>query len=225
MSSSASVPKPSSPGPAQKAIANTKSAYANIRVGPGTQYRDIGDLRDLSLCIYYPQTRTSDNWYWVEYSGVGGWVAGSVVEFESVVGGEPDDRPTTPYDGKVAVWHWKGDSIAERTIDEFAGNIRRLAPNVKQIWVKTSDGSFWQGRFDSSQLAVNGSSDLTRWANTLNNYGLELHAWCVPTGVDIEAEARIIAETCNNSGVKSMILDVEPYTGFWQGGQKRFGPL
>ncbi|MCA9892615.1 MAG: peptidoglycan DD-metalloendopeptidase family protein [Anaerolineae bacterium] len=225
MSSSASVPKPSSPGPAQKAIANTKSAYANIRTGPGTQYRDIGDLRDLALCIYYPQTRTSDSWYWVEYSGVGGWVAGSVVEFEAVVGGTPDNQVTTPYDGAVAVWHWKGDSIAESTIDEFARNIKRLAPNVKQIWVKTSDGPFWQGRFDSSQMAVNGSSDLTRWASTLGNYGLELHAWCVPTGTDIENEARIVAETCNNAGVKSMILDVEPYAGFWQGGAEAVRPF
>ncbi|QPC81089.1 peptidoglycan DD-metalloendopeptidase family protein [Phototrophicus methaneseepsis] len=225
MSSSASVPKPSNPGPAQTAIANTKSVYANIRVGPGTQYRDIGDLRDNSLCVYYPQTRTSDSWYWVEYSGVSGWVSGSVVDFEAVVGGPPSGHTPTPYDGAIAIWHWKGDGVAERTIEELATNVKRLAPNVSQIWVKTSDGPYWQGRFDSSSMAVNGTSDLTRWADTLSRFGLQLHAWCVPTGVDIESEARIIAQTCNHPGVKSMILDVEPYTGFWQGGAEAVRPF
>jgi hypothetical protein len=32
-------------------------------------------------------------------------------------------RAQTPYDGKVAIWHWKGQGVPERTIDQFAQNL------------------------------------------------------------------------------------------------------
>ena len=57
----------------------------------------------------------------------------------------------TPYDGKVAVWHWKGDSIAEDTIEDLVQTIKTWAPAVTQVWVKTSDGENWQGEFDTDR--------------------------------------------------------------------------
>ena len=47
----------------------------------------------------------------------------------------------TPYDNKIALWHHKGQAVAEATIDDLALTIRRYAPAVSQVWVKTSDGS------------------------------------------------------------------------------------
>lgn len=226
MASEPFVPKPADPGPAQTAIANTKNAYVNVRTGPGVNYRDIGDIRDNSLVIYYPKTRTSDNWYWVEYRGLGGWVAGSVTEFEQAIGGVfPPDRTPTPYDNKVAIWHWKGTGVAENTIEELASEVVRRAPNVKQIWVKTSDGPDWMGEYDASAMAINGPQDVARWVNVLGRYGLEFHAWCVPTGVEPDREVQLIAAVCNTPGVKSMVLDIEPYAGFWQGGREGIRPF
>lgn len=224
MSSVLDVPKPTDAGAGQTALVSTKLSYVNLRSGPGTQYRDIGDLRDYSLVVYYPGSRTSGDWYYLEYRGVSGWVSGDVIDFEPTVGVNPD-RATTPYDGKVAVWHWKGDGVAESSIEELAQNLRQQAPNVKQVWVKTSDGANWMGRYDRSALAINGVADVDRWVSVLAQYDLEFHAWCVPTGLDPVNEAGIIAAVCKRPGVRSMILDVEPYAGFWQGGQDGIRPF
>lgn len=223
MSSVTTVPKPSDAGRGQTAIANTKLAFANVRSGPGTQYRDVGDLRDNSLVVYYPNSKTFDNWYFVEYRGLSGWVAGTIVQFEATVGGNLD-QPPTPYDGKVAIWHWKGDSIAETSIEQFVANLKSRAPNLNAVWVKTSDGENWMGDFDRSNLAINGPADVDRWVQILNVYNMDFHAWCVPQGLNIDRETAIINATCQRPGVKSMILDVEPYAGFWQGGQETIRP-
>lgn len=221
-----SVPKPANAGAGQVAIANTNAAFANIRSGPGTQYTDIGDLRNNTLAVHFPQTRTPDNWVWIEQYGVGGWVFQGVVRFEPVVASTPvDPARATPYDGKVALWHWKGESVPETTIDELARNIKSRAPNVGQVWVKTSDGPNWQGRFDSGDMAINGPEDVDRWVQTLQRHGLEFHAWCVPTGADIDKEAEIISAVCRRPGVRSMILDIEPYVGFWRVGRDPIRPF
>lgn len=223
--SATAVPKPATAGTGRTAIADTVSSYVNVRSGPGTNYADIGDVRDKTLLVYYPNSRTSSGWVWIEQRGLGGWVSGSVIAFEDVVAETPTSRKATPYDGKVAIWHWKGSSIPETSIEQFAASLRQRAPNVKQVWVKTSDGSDWQGRFDNSALAINNEASVDRWVQVLEQNGLEFHAWCVPKGVNIDAEAAVISVVCNRPGVKSMILDVEPYTGFWEGGRSAVRPL
>lgn len=223
MSTTTVIPKPADAGSGQTAIANTKLAFVNVRTGPGTNYRDIGDLRDNSLVTYYPRSKTSDDWYYIEYRGLGGWVAGTVTTFEAAIGGTTNDI-ATPYDGKVAVWHWKGDAIAESTIEQFVRDLKTRAPNVNAIWVKTSDGENWQGDFDRSQLAINGPEDVDRWVKVLNQFDMDFHAWCVPKGTDPDRETAIINAVCQRPGVKSMILDVEPYAGFWQGGAEGVRP-
>lgn len=131
----------------------------------------------------------------------------------------------TPYDGKLALWHWKGSSVAEQTIDEFARTLKQWAPHVKQVFVKTSDGSDWMGKYDSGELAINGSDDIARWVQVLESHGLEFHAWCVPKGADIIAEADIIIAASSVEGVRSMILDIEPYPGFWEVGRTPIKPF
>ncbi len=132
----------------------------------------------------------------------------------------------TPYDGKIGLWHWKGDSIVEETIPELASTIKRWAPHVTQIWVKTNDGSNWQGIYDKDpDFAVLGTDSIKRWVQALEANGLEFHAWCVPKGKDINAEADLIIQVCQQPGVRSMILDVEPYAGFWEGGRDAIRPF
>lgn len=134
---------------------------------------------------------------------------------------------TTPYDGKVALWHWKGSSVLEKTIEEFARTIKQWAPHVKQVFVKTTDGTDWMGVYDTppNALAINGPESIERWVQVLESNGLEFHAWCVPKGKNVNAEADLIIETCNIPGVRSMILDVEPYRGFWEGGREAIRPF
>ena len=40
---------------------------------------------------------------------------------------------------------------------------------------------------------------------------------CPQRYTHVEAETNIIIQACTRPGVKSLILDVEPYDGFWAG--------
>jgi murein DD-endopeptidase MepM/ murein hydrolase activator NlpD len=132
----------------------------------------------------------------------------------------------TPYDNRIALWHWKGDSLGETSIDDLAQTIKRWAPAVSAVFVKTSDGSDWQGTYDQSPtMAITGPDSVDRWVQTLSRYGIDFHAWCVPKGLDIPGESQKIIQVCMRPGVKSMILDVEPYRGFYQGGKDSVRPL
>jgi murein DD-endopeptidase MepM/ murein hydrolase activator NlpD len=221
------VPKPANAGAAKTALAQTTGAYVNIRNGPGTNYRDIGDLRRNTLVAYFPATRRGDGWIWIEQFGIGGWVLTNVVGFEDVVAPTPPppDR-ATPFDGRIGMWHWKGDSVPEGTIDELARNLKANAPGVNQLWVKTSDitpsaGAQWQGFWDTKRaLAVDGPAAIDRWVAGLGRHGIEFVAWCIPRGINVAAEADLIVQACQRPGVKAMVLDVEPYEGFWVGGRE-----
>lgn len=226
MSSTPSVSKPDSAGSGVIAVANTKAGFVNIRTGPGTNYQDVGDILDNSLVVYYPSTETRDEWVWVEQRGVRGWVFSGVVNFEQAVGTLPTSTThVTPYDGKIGVWHWKGTSVPETSIEQLVANIKSRTPNVKQVWVKTSDGIDWMGEYDDSALAINGPADVDNWVRVLEANGMEFHAWCVPQGLDIDRETALINSVCSRPGVKSMILDIEPYAGFWQGGATAVRPF
>lgn len=219
-----SVPKPANAGAGQAAVADTKSSYVNVRSGPGTNYDDVGDVRDKTLVTYYPGSN-QNGWVWVEQFTLSGWVATSVVTFNNVDVEPPKDFPATPYDGGSALWHWKGQAVSENTIAEFIANVRKNAPNIKHVFVKVGDGNEWQGNFDEGDMAVNGPDDVGRWVQALNAVGLEFHAWVVLKGVDTAGEADIIVKTANVSGVKSVILDVEPYVGYWEVGPEPIRPL
>ncbi|MCA0452978.1 MAG: peptidoglycan DD-metalloendopeptidase family protein [Chloroflexi bacterium] len=226
------VAKPSTAGKGQLALSRTPAPYINLRNGPGTNYRDVGDIRNNTVIVYYPASRIANEWIWVEQGTVSGWISNTVISFEHITAAPPiPAQQATPYDGKIAVWHWKGDSIAENTIDEVARNIKAVAPNVSQIWVKISDatertGAQWQGYWDTKRsLAIDGPSSIDRWVQTLAKYNMEFHAWCVPKGSHLEAETNILIQACTRPGVKSLILDVEPYDGFWQGGRDGIRPF
>ncbi len=225
MSSRNSVPKPDDAGGGLIAVANTRSALSNIRRGPGVNYEDIGDILDNALLVYYPDTRTSSNWIWVEKGALKGWIYAGYVEFIDAIGALPSPHQPTPYDGKVAIWHWKGAAVPENTAVELLDTIKRNAPNVNQIWVKITNGVNWMGNYDSSDMAINGAASIDQWVAACQAADMEFHAWTVPLGLNVEAEAAIIVEACKRPGVQSLILDIEPYDDYWQGGASAVRPF
>ncbi len=125
---------------------------------------------------------------------------------------------STPYDGKVALWHVEGDGVGEATIEALAATVKQNAPVTDALYVKTSEGGVWQGTMDGkAAMAVRGPADITRWVNTLAGAGLEFHAWCEVRGADIPGETARIIEAARVPGVRSLILGVEPYPGVWKG--------
>ena len=127
----------------------------------------------------------------------------------------------SPYQDKVALWHWEGDAVGEATIDELARMVKTRAPVVDAIFVKTSDGPEWQGAYDSKEsMKIRGPQDIRRWIDTLANYGLEFHSWKVLRGIQIDREIDLIVQTASIPGVKSIILDIEPYEHYWQGSRQ-----
>ncbi len=225
MTSSSFVPKPADAGPGVVAVANTQSALSNIRRGPGVTYQDIGDLLDNALVVYYPDTKTESNWIWVEKGGLKGWVYAGYVEFIHAIGAAPSPQKPTPYDGNVAVWFWKGSAVPQDTISEALDDIKSNAPNVSQVWVKVTNGANWMSEYDSSAMAISGGESVDRWVSACQAAGLEFHAWCVPKGLNVAAEAAILIEACTRAGVQSLILDIEPYANYWQGGAEAVRPF
>jgi hypothetical protein len=135
----------------------------------------------------------------------------------------------TPYDDKIGIWYFYGGAVAEKTIDQIAQTILTYAPAVNAVYVKTSDGSDWMAEFETDttkrDLWIDGVGAVERWVRTLQKYGLEFHAWCVPRGKNLQAETEKIIQVCQVPGVRSMILDIEPYpTHFWAGGRDMIRP-
>ena len=225
MTSSSSVPKPDDAGSGVVAVANTQSALSNIRRGPGINYRDIGDLLDNAVVVYYPDSKTASNWVWVEKGGLKGWVYAGYIEFIHAIGASPSPHKPTPYDGKVAVWHWKGSAVPQNTISEVLDDIKAKAPNVSQVWVKITNATHWMSEYDTSDMAISDASSVDAWVSACQAAGLEFHAWCVPKGLNVQAEAAIIVEACSRAGVQSLILDIEPYADYWQGGAQAVRPF
>ena len=125
---------------------------------------------------------------------------------------------TTPFDGKLNWWHYRADSVAFDTRADLAAEVRKRTPQAAGVIVKVAHGHTWEGSHSSdSLLAIHDPDDVANWAQTLAAYELDLHIWATPVGADPQREAMVVAQAANAPGVKSLILDVEPYAGFWQG--------
>ena len=132
------------------------------------------------------------------------------------------DMRADVFDGKLLWIHHGARSVAETSIKELAGNIRRCMPNCSGVMVKCADGPQFQGTFDTkgSPMAINSVDDIERWCTELHMNGLELHLWAVPTEIEPGASGKFYAACCeltSHPGVKSMVLDVESGRGFWNG--------
>jgi murein DD-endopeptidase MepM/ murein hydrolase activator NlpD len=135
----------------------------------------------------------------------------------------------TPYDGKVALWYVHGNTVGERTIDDIISVIKQFAPAVNALYVKVGEGTLWMGNIGAGDpkvdLAIRGPEDIDRWVRKLAAANIDFHGWYIPRGQNPTAEADFLLQACNRPGVKSMILDVEPFDGYFTGGRAAVRPL
>jgi len=90
------------------------------------------------------------------------------------------------------------------------------ALNVKTVYIKTHDGTDWMSTYDGTPYAVNGGGSLQQLIRSYNDRGIEVVAWFVPKGQDIDRQVQM-AEEVLDSGVKGLYADVEPFAGFCDG--------
>lgn len=217
----ASVPKPSPAGEPRYAIALTRMAFANVRSGPATRYRDTADLRNNTPAVYYPDTRTTDGWVWVEQGNASGWVSTNVVTFEDIITSDAAESLVTPFDGQIALWHESGDHLPSMTLSAYALSLKQAAPNLSQVWVKVCDwspqaGAQWMGYWDTRRaLAIDRAESIDAWVNALAEHSLSFCAWAAPRCDEPDAEAELIGLAAERQGVKALILHLEPKRSAW----------
>ena len=213
------VPKPLAAGSSRPAIALTRMAYANVRSGPGTRYRTVGDLRHHSLIARFPATRTGDGWEWIEHVNIAGWVSTNVVTFEDTANSA--EKPASPFDDQMALWHERGDSLPDNDLETYVASLKRHVPNLNQVWVKVCDwsagmGAQWMGAWDTNRaLAIDSVDSIDHWAAALTDVGLSMCVWTPPRGGSAEAEADLIALACERRHVRALILDLQVRGSRW----------
>ncbi len=202
-------------------VVNRAGLNLRLQIGLNNTPKEVLRVGDKFLGSDLNQEK--DGWLWgITPSGLyfsTRNASGSTIMSEPTVIAPIPDYPT-PYDGKMFVWLWTGQSIVEKSVDEIAETIRKNAPQINGLIVKTNDGADWQGKFENSALEINGVEDVALWVERLKARGLEFHAWCTLQGLDIDAESERVISVCNTPGVRSMILDIEPHAGFWQGSRQ-----
>lgn len=116
----------------------------------------------------------------------------------------------------TGVWHVQGDWIPQQTIADLREYIIASAYMTDAIFVKTSNGTRWQGTSDSkAAMAITGPDAVERWVEDMDL--IEVHGWAVVRGLEPEKEADLIIAACKDTGLESMILDVEPFSNYWAG--------
>jgi hypothetical protein len=91
-----------------------------------------------------------------------------------------------------------------------------LAQHDLGILLKTHDGTDWMSRYDKSPYAVSGPDQAAVLARYFETYGVPFHAWCLVKGLEPKREAEMCAQVIG-AGARSLTIDVEPHSGFWQG--------
>jgi LysM repeat protein len=109
------------------------------------------------------------------------------------------------------VWVWQFSADAAPNV--IGADLR---DNNLGILLKTHDGIEWMSQYDKSPFAVSGPKQTETLARYYEDAGVPFHAWCVVKGIDPIREARMAADVLA-AGARSLFIDLEPHSGFWQG--------
>lgn len=83
-----------------------------------------------------------------------------------------------------------------------------------RVCVKALDGANWMNQFDTSSDAISGIPALQSWLASFNRHGLAMDVWVVPTKDTARGMEPIYAALLSELPGR-LILDLEPYAGFW----------
>ncbi len=128
----------------------------------------------------------------------------------------PPPSPPVPARGRVSgprhlswVWQFSRDGSPEQIVSV-------LAQHNLGILLKTHDGTDWMSTYDESFFSASGPDQVGVLARYFETYGVPFHAWCVVKGLEPQREAEMAAQVVG-AGARSITIDVEPHSGFWQG--------
>jgi len=84
---------------------------------------------------------------------------------------------------------------------------------VQTVYIKTHDATNWMSTYDRDRSAVHGPASVRRLIDDYNVQGIEVVAWFVPKGGDVDRQVEMAVEVID-SGVKGLYADLEPFDGF-----------
>lgn len=88
---------------------------------------------------------------------------------------------------------------------------------LRSVNVKAWDEVYWMSNFDRHAAAISGPAQIAKLVNIYKAQGLELLLWCVPKGRNVAAMLSLSKQCIDVAGVKGLIFDVEPFSGFCAG--------
>ncbi|HXG36175.1 MAG TPA: dockerin type I repeat-containing protein [Dehalococcoidia bacterium] len=86
---------------------------------------------------------------------------------------------------------------------------------IKDVYIKTHDGTDWMSTYDSHPEAISGPAALKKVMDIYQSQGIGVAAWFVPKGLDVEKQLEM-AKQVIDSGVKALYADAERFVGFCQ---------
>ncbi len=107
------------------------------------------------------------------------------------------------------VWNFSADGTPEAMRSVLAAHNLGVA-------VKTHDGVEWMAKYDKSPHAIGGPPQVEGLVRYFEDAGVPFHTWSLVKGRDPVQEARMAAAVLD-AGARTMMLDLEPHAGFWEG--------
>lgn len=113
------------------------------------------------------------------------------------------------------LWVWQFDQFEPLWGQPPYG--QRIADQgFNRICIKALDGQTWMSQFDPNPDAVSSLDDLEQRLHAFNNVGLAMDVWVNPTA-STWRQAIPIYKDILAAVPGRLVLDLEPYEGFWGG--------
>ena len=84
---------------------------------------------------------------------------------------------------------------------------------VQTVYIKTHDATDWMSTYDGDWQAVRGPGSIRRLIADYNAQGIEVVAWFVPKGGEVDRQVEMAVEVID-AGVNGLYADLEPFEGF-----------
>jgi hypothetical protein len=113
----------------------------------------------------------------------------------------------TPIAQQKSVWIHQFDQLGETTMAEIAGTMQRFT-GARLALVKALDQDAWMASFDHDPLAIGSLAALRQRQAEGLAAGIDIVPWVVPA----HPQNAAVHASCG----PRLVVDAEPYAGFWQ---------